>query len=336
MPVTLPFRGVFSASAVTLTCSSCLLTLLKSVLQSECPSPGSSGSNLRHLATACVVAEALCLVASAAYLVKSRLWTQVAALCSKWQPVYFVIMSVQRLILTAIVTYAVGTGAGRTGSCSQLGNAVIAVSWMWSCAVLMAALSAMCGDREAQLPPALRRCAYGVLTLVLLLDAIGSVVWGNPLASDVSFSVTTNFSLLLDNQLTSSIASQVVIALHFVYVSCRSGRGRGWAYASLRFELDECGKSMLMSVSMAPRLTGSREASDISASADMPVLVSDASARADLQNAGAARWTALSRLRQRWLQFQQRQESRCRVFVGPCVAMLDAGGGGDELMSITY
>jgi hypothetical protein len=205
---------------------------------------------------------------------------------------------------------------------------------MWSCAVLMAALSAMCCDREAQLPPALRRCAYGVLALVLLLDAIGSVVWGNPLASDVSFSVTENFSVLLDNQLTSSIASQVVLALHFVYVSCRSGRGRGWAYASLRFELDECGKSMLMSMPIVATMTGSGMESGAAASAATPMLASDASARAELQNAGAARWKALSRLRQRWLQFQQRQVSRCRVFVVPCVAMRDAGGGGGEAVIV--
>ena len=191
----------------------------------------------------------------------------------------------------------------------------------------MTALSTMCCDTEAQLPPALRRCAYGVLALVLLLDAIGSVVWGNPLASDASFSVTENFSVLLDNQLTSSIASQVVIALHFVYVSCRSGRGRGWAYASLRFELDECGKSMLMSMPMVATVIGSGMESGAAASAATPMLASGASARAELQHAGAARWNALSRLRQRWLQFQQRQVSRCRVFVVPCVAMLDAGGG---------
>ena len=328
MPLTLPFRAVF---AVALSCCACLLALLKSVLRAECPAPG--GSSHRPVVTVCVVASALCLVASAAHLVKSRAWTQAAALCSKWQPVYFVIVSVQRLVLTAIVAYAVVTGSGRASSCSlesEYENAVHAVSLMWSCAVLMAALSAMCGDREAQLPPALRRCAYGVLALVLLLDAIGSVVWGNPLASDVSFSVTQNFSVLLDNQLTSSIASQVVLALHFVYVSCRSGRGRGWAYASLRFELDECGKSMLMSMPMVATMTGS----GMESGAATPMLASDASARAELQPAGAARWKALSRLRQRWLQFQQRQVSRCRVFVVPCVAMRGAGGGGEAVFAL--
>jgi hypothetical protein len=335
MPLTLPFRVVFVVFAVAPSCCACLLALLKSVLRAECPVPGSSSHH--PVVTVCVVAAALCLVASAAHLVNSRTWTQAAALCSKWQPVYFVIVSVQRLVLTAIVAYAVVTGSERAGSCSlesEYKNAVHAVSLMWSCAVLMAALSAMCGDREEQLPPALRRCAYGVLALVLLLDAIGSVVWGNPLAGDASFSVTQSFSILLDNQLTSSIASQVVLALHFFYVSCRSGRGRGWAYASLRFELDECGRSMLMSVMMAPRLTGSREESDSSASSDVHVLASDASAHAELQPAGAARWNALSRLRQRWLQFQQRQVSRCRVFVVPCVVMRGAGGGGEAMFGL--
>jgi hypothetical protein len=226
------------------------------VLRAECPAPG--GSSHRPVVAVCVVAAALCLVASAAHLVKSRPWPHAAALCSKWQPVYFVFVSVQRIVATAIVVYAVVTGSGRAGSCSlesEYENAVHAVCLMWSCAVLMAALSAMCGNMEAHLPPSLRRCTYILLALVLLVDAVGSVVWGNSLAVDASFSVTESFSVFLDNQLTSSIASQVVIALHFVYVSCRSGRGRGWAYASLRFELDECGKSLL--TSMIPTMTSS-------------------------------------------------------------------------------
>jgi hypothetical protein len=117
-------------------------------------------------------------------------------------------------------------------------------------------------------------------------------------------------------------------------VSCRSGRGRGWAYASLRFELDECGKSMLMSMPIVATMTGSGMESGAAASAATPMLASDASARVELQRAGAARWKALSRLRQRWLQFQQRQVSRCRVFVVPCVAMRGAGGGGEAVFAL--
>jgi hypothetical protein len=323
MPVMLSFRVVFATSAATLACSAGLRTLLKSVLRSECLAPG--GSNHRPVIIACVVATALCLVASAAYLVKSRAWTQAAAICSKWQPVYFVIVTVEALILRAIVS----AGSRQTDSCSEYEKAVHAISLMWNCAVLMTALSTMCCDTEAQLSPALRRCAYALLALVLLLDAIGSVVWGNPLASDASFSVTENFSIFLDSQLTSSIASQVVLALHFVYVAWRSRRGRGWAYASLRFELDECGRSMLMS--MMPTMTSSFKESGATASAATPMLAtSDTSAPMEQQHAGAERWNAFSRLRQRWLQFQQRQQSLCRVFVVPCVAMRDAGGGSGE------
>jgi hypothetical protein len=327
MPVTLPFRAVFAASAVALSCCACVLSLLKSVLRAECPAPG--GSSHHPVVISCMVAAALSFLASATYLVKSRVWSHAAAICSKWQPVYFLIVSVQRLVLTAIVAYAVVMGSGRVGSCSlesEYENAVHAVSPMWSCAVLMAALATMCSDRE-ELPPGLRRCAYGLLALVLLLDAIGSVVWGNPLANDASFSLTESFSILLDNQLTSCIASQAVLALHFLYVSCRSRRGRGWAYASLRFELDECGKSMWLSI--VPFAAGSRAESGAPASLATPMLASDASAPAELQHAGAARWNALTRLRQRWLQFKQRQVSHCRVFVIPCVAVHGAAGGGE-------
>jgi hypothetical protein len=317
MPLALPFRAVFAASAVALSCCTSLLALLKSVLRADCSAPYTGGSSLRPVAISCIVTAALSLAASAAHLVKSRAWSHAAAVCSKWQPVYFLFVSVQRLVLTAVVAYAASAGP-----CSEHASTVHAVSLMSSCAVLMAALVAMCCDWEAQLPPALRRCTYGLLALVVLLDWTGSVVWGNPLAGNASFSVTESFSILLDNQLTSSIASQVVLALHFVYVSCRSRRGRGWSYASLRFELDECGRSMSMRGLPKSRSSG------VESGTAAPMLGSDVSARAQLQPAEAARWRALSRLRQRWLQFQQRQVSRCRVFVIPCVAVLDAGGGG--------
>jgi hypothetical protein len=114
------------------------------------------------------------------------------------------------------------------------------------------------------------------------LDVIGSVVWGNPLASDASLSVTANFSIFLDKQLYSCIASQVVLALHFVYVACQSCRGRGWAYASLRFELDECGKSLLMST--VPTMTSCLKDSGTTASAATPMLALDVSAPAELQH----------------------------------------------------
>jgi hypothetical protein len=105
-------------------------------------------------------------------------------------------------------------------------------------------------------------------------------------------------------------------------VSFRSRRGRGWAYASLRFELDECGQSMLMR--MVTTATNSRKEPG----------ALDVSAPADLQPVGAARRSVFSRLHQRWLRFQQRQVSRCRVFVIPCVAMRGAGGGGEAVFAL--
>jgi hypothetical protein len=327
MPFSLLYRGAFAISAVAVSFFACLLTLLKSVLRSDCTAPP-GGSKLRLVGTACTVAAALSLVASAVFLIKSRAWswTRAAAICSKWQPVYFLFVSVQRLIATAIVTYAVSTGIGRVGPCSEYANAVHVISLMWICAILMTALSTMSCDIEAELTPALRRCAYGLLALVLLMDVIGSVVWGNSLASDISFFVTENFNILLDNQITSCIASQVVIALHFLYVSCRSRRGRGWAYASLRFELDELGRSM--SMPMLPAATNCREESRLTSSAAAPMLPNDVGGPAELQHSGAVRSNMFFKIRRSWLKLQQRQVLRCRVFVIPCVVMRDAGEGG--------
>jgi hypothetical protein len=324
----LPFRGVLAASAIAVTCLACvlLLSLLKSVLRSECPSTG--GSSLRPVTIACIMAVVLCFVASVSYFVKSRAWSHAAAICSKWQPVYLVFLSVLRLILRTVIACVVSIGTNPNGPCSEHESALHAVFLMWTCVILTAAWLTMSCDLNAQLSPALRRCAYGLLALVLLVDAIGSVLWGNPLASDFSILIS-HINVLLDNQLTSCIASQLVIALHFVYVSCRSRRGRGWAYASLRFELDECGKSILKSMPMVPTITGSRMESGATASAATPMLASDASARAQLQHVGVARCNVLSRLRQLWLQFQQRQVTQCRVFVIPCVVLRGAGGGGE-------
>jgi hypothetical protein len=319
MPVSLLYRSAFAISAVAVSFFACLLTLLKSVLRSDC----TGGNNLRLVGIACMVAATLSLVAGAVFLIKSRAWswTRAAAICSKWQPAYFLFVSVQRLIATAIVTHAVNRGIGRVGPCSEYANAVHVVSLMWICAILMTALSTMSCDMEAELTPALRRCAYGLLALVLLMDVIGSVVWGNSLASDISFFVTANFSILLDNQITSCVASQAVIALHFLYVSCRSQRGRGWAYASLRFELDELGRSM----SMQATATNYRNESRLTSSAAAPMLPDDVGGPAELQHSGAVRSNVFYQIRRKWLKLQQRQVSRCRVFVIPCVVMRDAG-----------
>jgi hypothetical protein len=345
----LPLRGIFAVSSIAVTCCVCLLTLLKSALLSECTASG--GGNLRPVLIVCMVATVLSIAASAAYLFKSRAWTQAAAICSKWQPVYFLFMSVQRLVLRAAVAIAVS--ADGEGPCSEYENAVLAISFMWNCTIIMTAVSTMCCDLDAETSPALRRCAYGLLALVLVVDALGSVVWGNPLATGVSFDFS-KVSILLDNHITSCIASQVAIVLHFLYVSCRSRRGRGWAYASLRFILDEVGTSVLMQrLTTSKASTNSLKNSGATASTtsapdrpDPPVpqdpleaqvppaalLASDLSER---QHTEAPLSPLLSRLRHRWLMFQKRHVSQCRLFVVPSVAIRDAGRGGEAEFAIT-
>jgi hypothetical protein len=135
-----------------------------------------------------------------------------------------------------------------------------------------------------------------------------------------------NLKLFLNNQLTSCIMSQVVMALHFLYVSCRSRHGRGWAYASLRFELDERGGSTLLE-GMA---TATKRSPDggAGACAATPMLGSGPPAAAPLQRAGAARVSMLHGVRDWWRELQRRQVSRCRVFLIPCVRLGDGGGGG--------
>jgi hypothetical protein len=329
MPVALPLRGVFVASAAAVACFACLLTLLKSVLPSECG--GAAGGSLRAVSIACVVVAAVAIVASAAHLLQSRAlsWAVAAAICSKWQPLYFAFVTLQGLVLRVIVTHAIIYDLEVSNACDEHENAVHAISWMWLCAITTTALSTMSCDINAEVSPALRRCAYGLLALVLLLDAIGSMVWRNALANDVKFSFV-NINIILDSQLTSCIISQAVIALHFLYVSCRSRRGRGWAYASLRFELDECGRSSLSMPMLPTTANCGKDVKDSgrAASAATPMLASEQSAPAESQRAGAAASSVLSRLRVRWLRFQQRQVSRCRVSVIPCEAVRDAGGGG--------
>jgi hypothetical protein len=128
-----------------------------------------------------------------------------------------------------------------------------------------------------------------------------------------------SFSFFLDNnQITSCITSQTFIALHFLFVSCRSRRGRGWAYAQLRFELDECGKSALLQQSLQIVGTPPNE-SRSNASAMLPMLES-ADKSSNIQPVVMSRGSACAGCHwfQRLIQFQKRQLSLCRVFVVPC------------------
>jgi hypothetical protein len=110
-------------------------------------------------------------------------------------------------------------------------------------------------------------------------------------------------------------------------VSCRSRHGRGWAYASLRFELDERGRSM--SLERWPTATKCSTDSGAGACAATAELGSGAPAAAPLQRAEAGRASVLRGVRDWWRELQRRQVSRCRVFVIPCVRVGDGGGGGE-------
>jgi hypothetical protein len=312
MPAKLSLPCAFASSAIAATCCVCLMAVLKSVLRVKCLATGVG--NPGPTAIACLISASLFLVASVVHAVKMRLWCKAAAICSKWQPVFFVFVSVKKITMRAIVIYSLSQASSMTSSrsdpCSQFQLHIDAISMFWNCAVLLMAVSTMCCDIEGELSPAMRRCVYALLAAILLVDLITSVVWGNPLASNVELSIRIA-NIYLDNQLTSCIASQVVIALHFLYVSCRSRRGRGWAYASLRFELDEYGQSLRHTHVQPPQKQ--QEHSLMTAmlvSEDMP---------AQFQTSRAAGSRIISRLYQRVMRFQQRQVARCRVFVIPCV-----------------
>jgi hypothetical protein len=352
---------VFAASAITAICCACINALLKSAYRSECIDGHYSeiSSVARPTAISSIVAAALSLLASAAVIFKSRsngAWVVAAAIFSKWQPLYFIVVSAQRIILRLVVICKVDDTCLLTGE----GHIhVEAATFMWDCTILSTGMFAIAGDMQADHTPTRRRCIYCFLALCLLVDTTGSYIWGNSMASQVSVSLGF-IEFFLDNQITSSVTSQVIIALHFLFVSCRSRSGRGWAYASLRFELDRGGKASLSkrastglnethqvseiwgaATSASSRLLslGSPELSaahNISSGSSIignhdvvaPFFESEHKTNAK-KNEAAIKSTVFSRLRQRVLLFQKRHLLRCRAFVIPRVANHDAQIGTD-------
>jgi hypothetical protein len=163
------FLVVFAVHAIVVACFSSLLAVLKHLMHSSTTcNPDKPITNDAPLTNIFVIMSmllaAISLVASAAHLVKSRAWSHAAAVCSKWQPVYFLFVSMQRLVLRVIVTVVDSANE----SCSENDNSIHAISLIWNCVILMTALSAMSCDLHAELTPVLRRCAYGVFALVLI------------------------------------------------------------------------------------------------------------------------------------------------------------------------
>jgi hypothetical protein len=203
---------------------------------------------------------------------------------------------------------------------------------MWDCTIALAGVWTICCDLDADFTPLMRRLAQCLLALCLIADATAAYVWGNQIVFRNRASVSVgSFQLFLDSQITSCILSQAVIALHFVYVSLRSRRGRGWAYASLRFELDECGRASFCRSSMQQMMRQGLNERLVAASASPGTLESGAACD-DLRSESGATYSRgpLTGLRQRLLRFQKRRESQCRVFVIPCVASHDVGTRGRD------
>jgi hypothetical protein len=338
----------FAASAIAVTCCVCLVTALKRVFRSECiegQDAGRSGSALRPTITSLLVAAALALAATAACVAKplsQRAATVVVTMCSKWQPVYFMVVSVQKVALRALVaSYARGSTVQREAGCGMSADVegqCLAAALVWDSAVLLAGVCVIYTDIDSNFTPAMRRLAQCGLALCLCVDAVGSYVWGNDVAGTVSVSVS-RFEFVLDNQMTSCVTSQAVLGVYFAYVGWRSRRGRGWYYASLRFELDVCGQASLSRRSVARDAQDVKE-SMVSSSSQPPALFEHLASAATTEAAvgrdglqseadGGLFSTALSRARQRLLQFQSQQLSKCRVFVIPCVAVSGAGGVAD-------
>jgi hypothetical protein len=342
-----PPHRAFAASAIAVVCCACLITTLKSLFHSECiggqdvepvVEPGSTA--LRPTITSLVVAAATAFGMTAACIVKplsKRAVNMVSAVCSKWQPVYFIIVSLEKILLRAIVIPHADGWISKHGAACHLSadqkNQCLAATFLWDCTILMSGVSTIYVDIDPLFTPAFRRCAQCLLALCLCVDAVGSYIWGNDLAGVASLSVS-NFKFQLDNQITSCITSQAVLALHFAFVGWRSCHGRGWYYASLRFELDQCGRASLSRLSL-PNISQDLQksfltsSSSSSSSHQAKTPMSDLEATpVDLQSDthGKLCFASLSRVRQHFLQFQQRHMSQCREFVIPCVAVNDREG----------
>jgi hypothetical protein len=311
----MPFRlfwWAHVATAITTTGGVCFLAFLKSMVQAACASDSGSlnqtaasvsdlrdhvaanatdsqqslSSNHSQAITASLAWAAAAVVANAAILMikssaKQRL-AVAAAICAKWQPVYFLMVSIERIVFLAVMI-AADVKDPSAGSCAE----ILATSLLMTVALLLFSLSAICCDYDPNFTPAMRRGAYCASFVCFLLDLMCSFFLGSRLKTD-PFCVG-HFCFNIANQITSCITSQVVILLHLLYISCQSREGRGWAYESLRFEL--------VSSSSNGALEG--------------IQCQEVQAQ--------VRSNAFSRLRDRVLRFRTQRLRMSKVFAIPCV-----------------
>jgi hypothetical protein len=328
------WRWVFAACVVTAFCCAILRVLLGSSFASECIDGriGLGGSIVLQVSTAFLVFAVLTFFVSVSFLIfKSRSkrgWALASSICSKWQPSYFLILSVQRIVLRAMVLPSIFSQRSSTVvTCpvtAEYESRILAASFIWNSAIILVGILTFLCDLDPDFTPAARRCAYGFLVLCLVIDTSGSYAFGNT-ASQVSVSIGS-VELLIDQQITSCISSQAVIALHFFFVSARSRNGRAWEYAPLRFELDAISASLpifnVTAESEANRGQGLQAGTALTeqrsaTSATLPDAGFE-TLRSSFLKLAEAKSRPISHMYERWLQFRKRLVQRCRVFVIPC------------------
>jgi hypothetical protein len=315
------FHVALSACLITTVC--CLLAdvLLKITFRSDCFYNGHaapSDSALSPIAVSCLVCGALAFSANFAFLLfKSRSkrgFSLLRVLFSKWQPIYFIIVSMERIIFSAL-SIRDYIQRDRLGTCIlsfEAENQIFAAVFLWNIINFLMGVLIFCCDLDSNFTPTLRRWLYGFFAMCSMSDVIASYVWGNALATEDHVSVGT-FQFVVGTQITSCVSSQVVISLQLLYVSCRSQSGLAWKYSSLRFQLDTSGAAVKTSSTLrTPLLTDEHDCS-AAAAASAPHSPSE------LRNQPDSSASLLLRLHRRWLSFQNMQLSRSGVFVIPCV-----------------
>ena len=295
--------AVIAAAAVSATCAN---TVLKSVFRSECTNaqsaPSDSTAALRPATAACLALASLNLLIHIASFslrpLSERGSAALAAIASSWTPQYFIFLSLQQIVLTAVVSYSAARATDSIQFPCSSSHDTLAASSMRGLSYLLIAVSAMCCDLDKNLTPAIRRCAYCLFALCSALEVVGSLIWGNAHASGLSMSLGA-FEFFLETHITSCMSSQFVITLRFAFVSCRCRSGRAWSYAPLRFELQDGTHGAL----------------------EQGVSSHDA---AEVQE----QTSACGRLHRRVLMLHGRALSNCRVFSIPCAAIHNADDGG--------
>jgi hypothetical protein len=351
MPVSLrTFHWTFVASAVTSICGACLLAALKSVFRAQCIDGNAASSNeslLFQVAAATLVFSVIAIVGNFALLLSKPLAqggrAAAGSIFHNWQPSYFIIVSCQKIILTTLVIEDASRDLALACASVSVQSYLLAAAFAWNLALLFLGVTAICFDVDRSINPALRRWFYSVFALCALLDAIGSFAWGNMMASLVSVSIAS-FSFTLDQHVTSTICSQLVISTYFLVHSLRTGSGRAWHFPPLRFELKASDATEISMPQMNDSVTDtplvSAAASEIkfggcveesSANVQEHATKPDESSRQANEDSHAT-GPLTSRLRHRWFRFQRRQIGRCRVFFIPCVVhpLLDAARGPSE------